>query len=115
MVRPMNKYVLIKLASVVISAFSQIILKVSANKEYDSRIKEYLNPHVIISYGIFLLCTLLGTYSLKGNSLSLSSMIEALSYILIPSFSYIFLKEKLSRRQLIGIVIIFIGFIIYSL
>lgn len=111
----MDKFILVKLFSTVISALSQILLKTSANKTYDSRIREYLNPHVIISYSIFMICTVLGTYSMKGNSLSLNSIIEAASYILIPLFSYLFLKEKLSKRQLIGIGIIFLGFIIYSL
>lgn len=111
----MNKYTLIKLFSVVISSLSQIVLKISANKEYDNKLKEYLNPYVICSYGVFVICTLLGTYSLKGNSLSFSSLIEALSYILIPLFSYLILKEKPNRIQLLGIAVIFIGFVIYSL
>ncbi len=111
----MNKYVLVKIVSVVISAFSQIILKVSANKKYDNKLMEYLNPHVIISYGIFFFCTLLGIYSMKGTSLTFASILNALSYILIPLLSFLILKEKLNRRQLIGIAIIFIGFVIYSL
>ena len=111
----MNKYTLIKLLSVVISSLSQIVLKISANKQYDSKLKEYLNPYVICSYGVFVICTLLGTYSLKGNSLSFSSLIEALSYILIPLFSYLLLKEKPNWIQLLGIAVIFIGFVIYSL
>ena len=49
----MNRYILAKIACVVISALSQIILKKSADKKYDNIILEYLNPAVIISYVIF--------------------------------------------------------------
>ena len=111
----MNKFVIIKLICTVVGSLSQILLKTSANKTYDNTIKEYLNPHVILSYMIFVGCAVLGTYAMKGITLSLSSIIEALNYILVPLFGYIFLKEKLSKRQLIGIIILFIGFIIYSL
>ena len=33
---------------------------------------------------------------------------------LIPILSYIFFKEKISKRQIVGIIIIIIGIIIYS-
>ena len=46
-------YALILLFGVFISALSQVILKKAANKTYDSRIKEYANPQVIIAYFIF--------------------------------------------------------------
>ena len=111
----MNKYIIIKLICVLLGACSQILLKISANKKYDNPIKEYLNPLVITSYWIFTLCLIIGTYSLKGISLSFYSIIESLSYILIPIFSFVFLKEKITKFQIIGITIIFIGFIIYGL
>ena len=46
-------HVFIYIFSVFISSVSQILLKTSANKKYESRIREYLNPRVIIAYGIF--------------------------------------------------------------
>lgn len=49
----MSKYIGIWMFSVLISSFSQVLLKIAANKKYDSRIKEYLNPIVITAYGIF--------------------------------------------------------------
>ena len=49
----------ILLASVFISAVSQVMLKKSALKTYDSPIKEYLNPLVIFAYALFVGTTLL--------------------------------------------------------
>ena len=51
-------YALIVLLGVFISAISQVMLKKSAVKKYDSRIKEYLNPLVIFAYFIFFIATL---------------------------------------------------------
>ncbi|MBQ6334451.1 MAG: EamA family transporter [Erysipelotrichaceae bacterium] len=110
----MNKYALVKICSVVFSALSQLLLKKSADKEYDSLIGEYLNPSVIISYGVFFACLLLGTYALKGISLSYNAALESLSHLLVPFFSFLFLKEKIRNRQVLGIILIFIGVIIYS-
>ena len=54
----MNKTVLIYscvlLLGVFVSAISQVMLKKSALKQYDSKIKEYMNPLVIIAYIILL-------------------------------------------------------------
>ena len=39
----MNKYVVLLILAVLVSSISQIILKKSASKTYDSVLKEYLN------------------------------------------------------------------------
>ena len=57
----MNKYALVKIVSVVVSALSQLLLKKSANKEHGSILKEYLNPSIILSYAIFFGAMILGT------------------------------------------------------
>ena len=46
-------YIFIFLIAVFMSSVSQILLKKSANKEYDNRLKEYMNFSVIMSYGLF--------------------------------------------------------------
>ena len=40
----MSKYIILLVLAVVVSSVSQIILKKSASKTYNSIIKEYLNP-----------------------------------------------------------------------
>ena len=50
------------LGSVLISSVSQILLKKSADKTYDSRIREYLNPLVIRS----IVCTGIGDGTYTG-------------------------------------------------
>lgn len=108
-------YGIVKMISVVIAALSQVLLKISANKKHDSRIKEYLNPLVIVAYGIFVISMLMGVYSLKGITISLSYVIETFSYILIPFLGFLFFKEKLNSMQFIGTVIIIVGVFMYNI
>ena len=111
----MNKFALLKIASTLIAAFSQILLKKSANKKYDSKLKEYLNVLVIVGYGLFFISSLLSVISLKGITVSYSSIIESLSYIMVPLLSYLFLKERINNTQFLGMIIIIIGTIVFNI
>lgn len=101
--------------STFISSISQIILKKSSQKEYPSRIKEYLNPLVITAYAMFFGCTLLSMYSLKVVPLLFAPMLESSGYIFVPVFSYIFFKEKFTKRQALGMALILSGIVIGTL
>jgi len=105
----------IMVLSVLVSSASQILLKISTKKVYSSKIKEYLNPYVILGYTLFFGCTLISMYALKVVPLSMSPILESTGYIFVAALSYIFLKEKLSKRQFIGILLILVGIVVYSL
>ena len=111
----MNKFLIIKIISVVIAAFSQILLKKSADNTYGRKIDEYLNGLVIIGYGLFFCSSIFGVISLRGLSLSYSSIIESLSYILVPVLSYFLLKERISNKQYLGMIIIILGIIVFNI
>lgn len=99
--------------SVIISAFSQVLLKKSALKTYDSAIKEYLNPYVISGYGIFFLAVLLDMLALKKVPVSYIPIVESSSYIFIIIFSKIFFNEKISKRKMLAIAVILAGVAVY--
>ncbi len=103
------------IAGVLASSFSQIMLKKSAQKTYGSKIKEYLNPMVIIAYILFFGSTMISLYALKVVPLSMSPILEALGYIFVAILSYIFFKEKLTKKQLIGMLLIIVGIVVYTL
>ena len=111
----MLKFILLWLFSVLLSSFSQVILKIAAGRKYENRIKEYLNPLVIGAYTLFFLCTLLTMLALRFVPYSYSPMIESTSYIFIPVFGVLLLKEKISRRRMIGIAVILAGILIFTL
>lgn len=106
-------YSLILFCGVVVSAISQIMLKKSAKKHYDSVIKEYLNPLVITAYGLFFGCTLISLVAMKVVPLSMSPVIEATSYIITPLLSFLILKEKMTKKQLLGMIVIVTGILIF--
>lgn len=113
----MNKifqYTLIYILSVFFSSISQIMLKRSALKHYDSKLKEYLNPLVVLAYMIFFISNLLTIFAYKFVPISMGPILESSGYIFIGILSYIFLKERLNRRKLFGLVFIFLGILIFS-
>lgn len=114
----MNEKILFSLIfifGVFISSISQIILKKSAQIDYDSKIKEYLNPRVIFAYIIFFGATLCSVWAYTVLPLSLGPILESAGYIFVAVLSWLFLKEKITKKKLLGLSVIIIGIIIYSL
>ena len=111
----LNKYIAIWMFSVFISSVSQVLLKIAANKTYDKKIKEYLNPIVITAYGIFFISTLLTMYALRYVPLTMSPIIESASYIFVPILGIFLLREKVTKRRWLGMGIMLIGIIIFKL
>lgn len=103
------------LLSVLISSVSQVMLKKSANKTYDNKIKEYLNPTVIIAYGMFFGATLLTMYAYKVVPLSFGPILESAGYIFVAVLSFFILKERFTWKQTLGMVLILAGIALFSL
>lgn len=91
------------------------MLKKSANRRYDYAVKEYLNPLVIIAYFLFLISTILTTLAYKYVPVSLGPVLEASGYIFVAVLSFLFLKEKISRRKFFGLMIILLGILISNI
>ena len=108
-------YIFIFLGSVFISSVSQVLLKKSANREYDSKLKEYLNVQVIVAYTVFFLSSLLTVFSYKGVPLSMGGILESSGYIFVSVLGYIFLHERFSKRKIAGLVIILLGILIFNI
>lgn len=103
------------LISVLIASYSQILLKISAGKTYKKNIYEWLNPIVIAAYSIFFLSMVLTNYALRGIEYKYSAIIESLGYLFILILSRSILKERMSKKKVIGNLIIIVGIIIYTL
>lgn len=97
-----------------ISAISQVLLKKSAMKTYETRIKEYLNPQVIIAYAMFFGATLLSILAYKEIPLSMGPVLEATSYIYVTIFGVKIFHERINRKKIVALVLIISGIIIYS-
>ena len=105
----------IMLLGVLMGGGSQILLKLAANKKYDKWIFQYLNPFVIIAYGIFVLSTVCTVIAYRVVPLAMSPVWTSGSYIAVTAMSYFILKEKPNKKKLLGIAIIAIGILIFCI
>lgn len=108
-------YIVIFISSIFVSSVSQVLLKSSTEKKYDNAIKEFLNFKVIFAYGLFFLSTLMTVLAYRGVPMSMGPILEASGYIFVAVLSYVFLHEKISKRKLLGLVIILTGIMIFNL
>ncbi|MDO5122009.1 MAG: multidrug ABC transporter [Erysipelotrichaceae bacterium] len=106
---------LLLLTGVFISAVSQVMLKKSAMKTYDSQVKEYLNPLVIGAYTIFVASTLLSVLAYRGIPLSMGPVLETTGYIYVTIFGMTIFHEKQNVKTFSALALIIIGIIVYSL
>lgn len=114
----MNKealYIIIFLLSVFVASVSQILLKTSANVQYEKKLQEYLNPKVIIAYMLFFASTLITVIAYKYVPLSLGPVLEATGYIFVSVLGYLILKEKISKQKLTGMIVIIVGILIFNM
>lgn len=110
-----NMFLLLALLSVVIASFSQVMLKLGAEKTYNSKIREYLNVYVITGYGMLFVSMILTIVAYSHLSYLSVPVVEAVGYVLVPVLSYFIFKEKLSKRKILGILFILAGIMIYYL
>lgn len=115
----MDKTVLIYssvlLIGVFISAISQVMLKKAAMKQYESVLKEYLNPLVIVAYVLFVGTTILSIIAYRGIPLSMGPVLEATSYIYVTIFGVAIFKEKMNMEKIASLIMIVAGIVVYSL
>ena len=107
-------YAGILLVSVFISSVSQVMLKKSALRTYDSPLKEYLNPLVIFAYVLFVGTTLLSVLAYRGIPLSLGPVLEATGYIYVTIFGVPIFKERMTRGKLAALALIVAGIVVYA-
>lgn len=111
----MSKYWLVLFLAVIISASSQMLLKQGASKKYDSVVREYLNPWVISGYALMILSTLCIIYAYRGVAYKNGAIIESLGYLLIMILSRLLFREKITKKKLVGNLIILAGVLVFYL
>lgn len=95
------------------SAVSQILLNYSNKKEHKNKIFEYLNPYVILSYLILFIVLALNVYAMRFVGLKESHAVAASTYAFVLILGRIFLKEKITKNKLAGIILISAGILIF--
>lgn len=111
----MNFSVLILVGSVFVASVSQILLKKSSLKKYSSVILEYLNPYVILGYGLLVVSMFLTILAYRGLEYKNGPVVEALGYIFVLAFSRVIFAEQISKRKLMGVLCILCGILAFYL
>lgn len=111
----MSIHLTILVIALLISSFSQILLKKSAQKTYSSIIREYVNFYVICGYGMMFLSMFLTIFSYSGLDFTNVQIVEALGYVVVLILSYFFFNEKITKKKLVGMIFILGGIIVYYL
>lgn len=110
-----NPFIFIMVAGAFLTAISQLLLKQSANQEHKNFLAEYLNWRVILAYAIFFGVLLANTYAYTKVDMKYGSIIDTLAYVFVFALSFFALHEKVTKRKLIGNLLIVAGILIYSL
>ena len=115
LITPQLCYALAILASF-LTALSQIHLKTQANTTGGKGFwAKFLNLRVIASYGLLFLTLAINQVAYRHIPLAVMPCITATSFIWVFVLGILVLKEKVSRRRLLGVAIIIAGVIISRL
>ncbi len=110
----MTLFITVFLFASLISAFSQILLKIASRATYRSWIYEYLNVKVIVAYTVFFIATLITVYCYKVIPLSVGAMLESSGYVFVTILGRIILKEKVSKQKIAGMALVILGVIVVA-
>ena len=111
----MTFYYLIIYLAVFMAAAGQVMLKMGAGSAGVDLGVMRLNGWVVLGLGAMGISMLLSVRGLSVVPLRDMAFIIPTVYIAVPVFSRIFLKERLSRRTLIGTVFIISGIIVFNM
>ena len=108
-----NKFFFLMLLSQLIASTSQVLLKKSAEKEYPSVIREYLNVLVIVGYGLLCISLAISILCYKKLGYMGVVIIEPIGYIIVTILSRFIFKEKMTPRKTLGMICILGGIAVF--
>lgn len=111
----LNIFMLVMIFGELLASISQVLLKKSAQKEYPSRIREYLNFLVIGGYGLLVVSMFVGILCYKHLGYMGTVIMEPVAYILVMILSRLVFGEKFTKNKLIGMGLIITGIVVFYL
>ena len=100
---------------IIFTSIGHLLLKIAATRVAESGGRIYFHPLSIIGYALFALVAFISIYAMKGLDLKVFFALNSLTYICIPLLGYFVLKEPETKNQIIGIIIIAVGVIMFNL
>jgi len=108
-----NRYAVLFVFNVFLAACAQVMLKTSANRNYSTKIKEYLNPYVIGAYSIFVVNTLVSIYCYRFLELKQGGVLQMFAYVFVLLIDRVFFKGKITHKKVLGMVLIITGIMVF--
>ena len=105
----------IVIVSALCAAVSQLLLKLSAGRAYDTKWRMYLNARVIAAYALLFSTTFLNMFAMLYLPYKIVPVLNALSYIFVVILGKRVLKERISVKKLGGLALVLAGVIIFNL
>lgn len=103
--------IFVYILSIVIASYSQVLLKKGAMNTKNI----FINKYTIIGYFLMIISTLFSLIGYNGVSMNLSQVLQILGFFFISLFSHFILHEEIEKNTKIGLLIIIIGIVVYSL
>lgn len=100
--------------SAFLAALSQMLLKKSAERTYENALYAYLNPRVVIAYGMLFLTMFLNMLAYGSLPYLVGQTLIATSYIFVMLLGRLVLGEKLTVRKVAGNLLIIAGILIFN-
>lgn len=92
-----------------------MLLKKATTIQHKNAIREYLNIWVICGYGLMVLSTLCVIFAYRGVAYKNGAIIESLGYLLIMVLSRIFFGSRITKKKVVGNMIILVGVLVFYL
>ncbi len=94
---------------------SQMLLKLSARRKYDTKWKEYLNPFVMGGYALLGICLLLMLVCYRYLGYMQTVTIEPAGYVLVFLAGIVFFRERFTGKRFLGMLLILCGILLFHL
>ncbi len=108
-------YKILAFVGVLMTALSQISLKIGAKKKIrHSLIRSLFNIWTISGYAILVSVTLINLFAYRILPLKVMILLLPMNYIFVVVFSRVILKEKINRIRIFGLSVIVCGILIYN-
>ena len=109
-------YYIVVILSVLTASLAQMLLKKGATQQHDSFVSEYLNPWVIGGYTLMGISLIANIFAMShGIQVKEVGIIESLSYLFIPTLSFLCFKEQIGWRKIGAVGVIMTGIIVFFL
>ncbi len=106
-------YFIILIFMTLCGAIASLFLKRASGTE--GVLKMFLNINLYIGGGLYLISAILNVYILRYLDYSVVLPLTSITYIWTMVLSYMILKEKITVKKIVGVVLILIGAVFVSM